>query len=87
MHVTAVDFTEEMMLIGCRRKGAEKIDWVRADAMRLPFPDKTFDAVVSGFLMRNVVDVSATLKEQMRVVEPGGRVVCLDTIAFKEGQY
>jgi len=85
VHVTAVDFTEEMMLIGCRRKGAEKIDWVRADAMRLPFPDKTFDAVVSGFLMRNVVDVSATLKEQMRVVKPGGRVVCLDTTPSKKG--
>jgi demethylmenaquinone methyltransferase / 2-methoxy-6-polyprenyl-1,4-benzoquinol methylase len=85
VHVTAADFTEEMMQIGCKRKGAERIDWVRADAMRLPFPDKTFDAVVSGFLMRNVTDVSAALKEQMRVVKPGGRVVCLDTTPSKKG--
>ncbi len=53
--------------------------WVAADALRLPFPDNTFDAVTSGFLMRNVVDIEAGFAEQWRVVKPGGRVVCLDT--------
>jgi demethylmenaquinone methyltransferase / 2-methoxy-6-polyprenyl-1,4-benzoquinol methylase len=85
VRVTGVDFTEEMMRIGCKRKGAEKIDWVRADALRLPFPDATFDAVVSGFLMRNVTDVSAAFKEQVRIVKPGGRVVCLDTTPSIKG--
>ncbi|MFC1869412.1 class I SAM-dependent methyltransferase, partial [Thermodesulfobacteriota bacterium] len=37
------------------------------------------DAVTSGFLVRNVVDVRRAFEEQMRVVRPGGRVVCLDT--------
>jgi demethylmenaquinone methyltransferase / 2-methoxy-6-polyprenyl-1,4-benzoquinol methylase len=85
VHVTGVDFTEEMMQVGRKRDSTEKIDWVRADAMCLPFPDATFDAVVSGFLMRNVADVSTTLREQMRVVKPGGRVVCLDTTPSKKG--
>jgi demethylmenaquinone methyltransferase/2-methoxy-6-polyprenyl-1,4-benzoquinol methylase len=45
----------------------------------LPFPDATFDAVTSGFLIRNVPDVRSAFREQVRVVKPGGRVVCLDT--------
>lgn len=79
MRVTGLDFTAEMMDVGRRRKGADGIDWCRGDALCLPFPDKTFDAVVSGFLLRNVADVRSVLMEQVRVVIPGGRVVCLDT--------
>ena len=47
--------------------------------MHLPFPDETFDAVVSGFLLRNVIDVPAALAEQQRVLKPGGHIVALDT--------
>lgn len=79
MRITGVDFTVEMMVVGRMRKGAEKIQWCRGDALSLPFPDATFDAAVSGFLLRNVVDVKAALMEQVRVVKPGGHVVCLDT--------
>jgi len=79
LRVTGVDFTSEMMKVGRRREEAEKINWCLADALCLPFPDATFDAVVSGFLVRNVADVKSALNEQARVVKPGGRVVCLDT--------
>jgi demethylmenaquinone methyltransferase/2-methoxy-6-polyprenyl-1,4-benzoquinol methylase len=47
--------------------------------LQLPFPDATFDAVTSGYLVRNVIDVHRAFEEQMRVVKPGGRVVCLET--------
>ena len=53
--------------------------FTQGDALRLPFPDDTFDAVTSGFLLRNVTDVDAALAEQVRVTKPGGRVVCLET--------
>jgi demethylmenaquinone methyltransferase / 2-methoxy-6-polyprenyl-1,4-benzoquinol methylase len=79
VRVAGVDFTYEMMEFGRRRDDAKKVDWVRADAMCLPFPDATFDAAVSGFLVRNVTDVRSTIMEQVRVVKPGGCVVCLDT--------
>lgn len=79
MRVTGLDFTEEMMAVGQRREGLRRVNWCRGDALCMPFPDKTFDAVVSGFLLRNVVDVRSALMEQVRVVRPGGRVVCLDT--------
>jgi demethylmenaquinone methyltransferase/2-methoxy-6-polyprenyl-1,4-benzoquinol methylase len=47
--------------------------------LNLPFADETFDAVVSGFLLRNVTDLSRSLSEQKRVLKPGGRIVALDT--------
>jgi demethylmenaquinone methyltransferase/2-methoxy-6-polyprenyl-1,4-benzoquinol methylase len=79
VRVTGVDFTHEMMAVGRWRDQAGRINWCRADALCLPFPDSAFDAVVSGFLVRNVTDVRSTFIEQMRVVKPGGHIVCLDT--------
>jgi demethylmenaquinone methyltransferase/2-methoxy-6-polyprenyl-1,4-benzoquinol methylase len=75
----AADFTIEMMLAGQKRAGSETLHWAAADALHLPFPENTFDAVVSGFLLRNVVDLPQALREQYRLIKPGGRMVALDT--------
>lgn len=75
--ITAADFTLAMMQAG--RKPSDAFGWASADALNLPFPSASFDAVVSGFLMRNVIDSLASLKEQYRVLRPGGRIVILDT--------
>lgn len=72
------DFSLEMMLRGRGKPGADQLRWLGADTLALPFPDETFDAVTSGFMLRNVVDVPRSLSEQRRVVKPGGRVVCLE---------
>jgi demethylmenaquinone methyltransferase / 2-methoxy-6-polyprenyl-1,4-benzoquinol methylase len=77
VHVTAADFTPKMMRAG--RKSTDLFDWSAADALNLPFPAASFDAVVSGFLMRNVADVVTALQEQYRVLRPGGCIVILDT--------
>ena len=77
--VTAADFSLEMMRVGRRRNGGSRVAWCAADALQLPFPDGTFDAVTSGYLLRNVADRPGAFREQARVVRPGGRVVCLDT--------
>lgn len=74
--VVGADFTLEMMRVGRR---INPLDFSAADALQLPFPDFSFDAVVSGFLMRNVVDLQKALEEQYRVLKPGGRIVILDT--------
>ena len=55
------------------------LGWSAADALNLPFASESFDAVVSGFLLRNVTDVKRSLREQRRVLKPGGRLVALDT--------
>ena len=74
--VLAADFTLEMMRAG---KKHGHLDWSAADALHLPFSDARFDAIVSGFLMRNVTDVPRALQEQYRALKPGGRIVILDT--------
>lgn len=73
------DFTLEMMQAGKQLPERQTIQWVGADTLHLPFPDNTFDAVTSGFLMRNVIDVPGAFREQMRVTKPGGRVVVLES--------
>lgn len=76
--IVAADFTLEMMRVG-RARHASTLHWSAADAHYLPFPEATFDAVVSGFLLRNVSSVTGSLTEQYRVLKPGGNIVCLDT--------
>jgi demethylmenaquinone methyltransferase/2-methoxy-6-polyprenyl-1,4-benzoquinol methylase len=73
------DFTLAMMQVGRQRKGGSQVRWLGVDALSLPFPDARFDALTSGYLMRNVADVGRALAEQFRVLRPGGRLVCLDT--------
>jgi len=78
------DFTIEMMRVGKDIPGREAIRWVAADTLALPFPRDHFDAVPSGFLMRNVIDVPDALREQARVTRPGGRIVILESSPPKE---
>lgn len=73
----AADYTFEMMNAG-KQKG-RVLKFNAADALQLPYADETFDAVVSGFLLRNVTDIDRALREQVRVLKPGGRWVALDT--------
>ena len=75
--VVAADLTRGMMLEGRRRSG--DLPFVQTNALQTPFPDATFDAVVSGYLMRNVGDLNAAIAEQYRIIKPGGRLVILDT--------
>lgn len=46
-----------------------------ADALALPFADAAFDAVTISFAVRNLHDVDAGLREMLRVLKPGGRLV------------
>ena len=78
--VVGADFTLPMMQVGQQRAGHTRpaVCWSGADTLYLPFPDNSFDAVVSGFLMRNVTSVPQALAEQRRVCKPGGRVLILE---------
>ena len=67
----AADFSVGMLSAG----SARPVPKVAADATRLPFADKTFDAVTISFGLRNVVDHEAALREMARVTKPGARLV------------
>ena len=51
---------------------------VRGDALRLPVPDGSVDGIVTGFALRNFVDLEAFFSECARALRPGGRLAALD---------
>jgi len=57
---------------------ARPLQWIEADALRLPFPDEHFDLVTSAFGFRNLADYDAGLREIARVLAPGGECGILD---------
>ena len=67
------DLSTGMLRAG--RRSGRHVPLVAGDALRLPFPDETFDAVTISFALRNVVDTGAALRELGRVTRPGGRLV------------
>ena len=71
--VVATDFSLGMLRVG--KRAHPTLDLLAGDALRLPFPDATFDAVTISFGLRNVSDVDAALAEMARVARPGGRLV------------
>ena len=77
--IVACDFTPAMIQHAQRRQKSRRIHWVVADAQALPFADGSFDAAVSGFLLRNVSDLDRTLSEQARILAREGRAASLDT--------
>lgn len=79
LRVVGADFALPMMQVGRERPYGDQMMWCQTDALALPHPAGTFDAVVSGYLLRNVIDLKGCLAEQLRIVRPGGMVVALDT--------
>jgi demethylmenaquinone methyltransferase/2-methoxy-6-polyprenyl-1,4-benzoquinol methylase len=71
--VVAVDFSPGMIAEGRRRH--PHLEFVEADAARLPFGDDEFDAVTISFGLRNIADPIVALGEMYRVLKPGGRLV------------
>lgn len=73
VRVIASDFSEGMLAVG--RKRHPELEFVYADATKLPFENESMDAVTISFGLRNVVDPRKALGEMLRVLKPGGIVV------------
>jgi len=71
--VVALDFSAGMIAEGRRKHPS--VEFVQADAQKLPFGDNEFDAVTISFGLRNVNDPKTALSEMYRVLKPGGRLV------------
>lgn len=59
------------------------ISYVQTNAEHLPFPDQHFDRIMMAFGLRNVTYQEQALREMLRVLKPGGRVVILEFSQFK----
>jgi demethylmenaquinone methyltransferase/2-methoxy-6-polyprenyl-1,4-benzoquinol methylase len=80
--VTGCDFCHPMLCIGNKKIAEDRcihpISLLEADALRLPFSDRSFDVVVSAFVLRNLADIRQGLVEMRRVLRPGGILGILD---------
>ena len=73
VRVVAADFSKGMLEVG--KKKYPKLEFVFADAMKLPFKNEEFDVVTMSFGLRNVQDHRVALGEFLRVLKLGGRLV------------
>jgi len=80
--VIACDFSRPMLRAArrklCEARLARRVTLVETDALRLPLADRSVDAAVCAFGLRNLADPEAGLAEVARVVRPGGRVLVLE---------
>jgi demethylmenaquinone methyltransferase/2-methoxy-6-polyprenyl-1,4-benzoquinol methylase len=78
--VVGLDFAPEMLALAQQKAAAAGASPIllAGDALRLPFADGVFDAVVTGFALRNVADIPTAFAEMARVTRSGGRVACLE---------
>jgi demethylmenaquinone methyltransferase/2-methoxy-6-polyprenyl-1,4-benzoquinol methylase len=74
--VVGLDFSERMLDRARSKSGA--IEWVRGDALDLPFAEGEFDAATVGFGVRNLENLEGGLRELCRVLRPGGKVAVLE---------
>ncbi len=74
--VVGVDFSQGML----EQAEAREIDaeLLRADAARLPFADRSFDAMTCGFALRNFADLAVVFHETARVLKTGARIALLE---------
>jgi demethylmenaquinone methyltransferase/2-methoxy-6-polyprenyl-1,4-benzoquinol methylase len=73
VRVVAADFSMGMLEEG--RKRHPEIEFVFADATKLPFREEEFDTVTISFGLRNVENTELALSEMLRVLKPGGKLV------------
>lgn len=82
--VSALDFSSDQLSIASTRQELNwkacygNIKWIEGDALDLPFPSSSFDAITMGYGLRNLVDRKKAMQEIFRVLKPGSRASILD---------
>src|SRR2546421_11796750 len=73
--IVGADFSEEMLAVA-KAKGVRRA--IAADALALPFADRSFDCVTIAFGLRNIKDWSAALREMARVLTTNGNLLVME---------
>lgn len=86
-HITGIDLSPAMMAIGKKKVNDnvndndnvnERVVFMQANALEMPFADGTFDAVTSSYGVRNFSDLDQGLREMYRVLRSGGELMILE---------
>ena len=82
-NMTVTDFDPEMVDAASTRLAefGDRVTVRQADATALPFPDGSFDAVLSWVMLHHTVEWDTALAEAVRVLRPGGHVVGYDLLS------
>jgi SAM-dependent methyltransferase len=79
--VTGIDMTPQMLAkarSAAAELGATNVEFIETEAEQLPFPDASFDVVISNGVIDLVPDKDAVFSELFRVLAPGGRIQIAD---------
>ena len=80
--VVVYDINWKMITAGrqtaSHREARDRLLYVQGNAEWISFPDASFDAVMVGFGIRNVTRLQQAFTEMLRVLKPGGRMLCLE---------
>ena len=88
VRLTATDFDESMVAVARRRLSASgpRVEVRQADATTLPFPDGSFDVVLSFIMLHHVLQWEQALFEAARVLRPEGRLIGYDLLGGGVGR-
>jgi len=75
VEIVATDLNQPMLDHAAAQPGLQHVTWQQADALALPFPDASFDAVVCQFGAMFFPDRVKAYREARRVLKPGGHLV------------
>ena len=80
--ITAVDLSQKMLEAAQRktakRKISQRIEFLQADALAMPFPDATFQLATIAFGLRNFENIDAGCREMRRVLKSGGTLLVVE---------
>lgn len=89
--IVGADFSHTMLVRAQQKLRSSKIPgltpFLEADALRLPFPDSSFDLIATAFGFRNLANYEAGLREMRRVLKPGGTVAILEFMEPPRGPW
>src|SRR5690242_9691210 len=79
-HVVGLDITPRMIELAIQKATPAEgpCAFIVGDMLDLPFPDRSFDVVTTGYGLRNVPDLTRAIDEIARVLAPGGLALSLD---------
>ena len=84
IRITAIDLSKEMLKIAKRHIASaaltSRITLEQVDAKALPYPDNTFDGIISNSIVHHIHDSLRAMQEMSRVVKPGGLVLIRDLV-------